>query len=98
MFETITLDQLRLFLCVAEEGSFSAAGRRLGRVQSAVSQGVANLESALGVLLFDRTGRRRSPPREGPSFRMHSKYSPTSEKCAVERPRWRTDSSTRYRW
>ena len=58
MFETLTLDQLRLFLTVVEEGSFSAAGRRLDRVQSAVSQGVANLESNLGVALFERTGRR----------------------------------------
>ena len=58
MFETLTLDQLRLFLCVAEEGSFSAAGRRLNRVQSAVSQGISNLEDALGVSLFDRKGRR----------------------------------------
>lgn len=65
MFERITLDQLRLFLCVADDGSFSAAGRRLGRVQSAVSQGVANLESALGVSLFDRSGRRPKLTPEG---------------------------------
>lgn len=65
MFESITLDQLRLFLCVADEGSFSAAGRRLGRVQSAVSQGVSNLESALGVSLFDRSGRRPRLTAEG---------------------------------
>ncbi len=60
MFETITLDKLRLFLSVAEEGSFSAAGRRLNRVQSAVSQGIASLENDLGVALFERTGRRPS--------------------------------------
>ncbi len=58
MFETITLDKLRLFLCVAEEGSFSAAGRRLKRVQSAVSQGIASLETDLGLALFDRSGLR----------------------------------------
>ena len=57
MFETLTLDQLRLFLCAAEEGSFSAAGRRLSRAQSAVSQGISNLEGTLGVELFDRSGR-----------------------------------------
>jgi DNA-binding transcriptional LysR family regulator len=51
-----TLDQLGGFLAVVDEGSFSAAGRRLGRVQSAVSYGIAQLESALGTRLFDRRG------------------------------------------
>jgi len=51
-----TLDQLTSFLAVVEEGSFSGAGRRLGRVQSAVSYGIAQLEAALGTSLFDRGG------------------------------------------
>jgi len=54
----LTLDQLRLFVCVTEEGSFSAAGRRLKRAQSAVSYGISNLEQLLDVQLFDRAGRR----------------------------------------
>ena len=54
---TYSLDQLASFLAVVDEGSFSAAGRKLGRVQSAVSYGVAQLESALGARLFDRGGR-----------------------------------------
>ena len=53
-----TLDQLRTLVAVADAGSFSAAGRRLGRVQSAISQGVAALEAAEGVRLFDRDGYR----------------------------------------
>lgn len=53
--DSLTLDQLRAFIAVAEEGSFSAAGRKLQRVQSAVSHAMANLESALGVRLWDRT-------------------------------------------
>lgn len=53
----MTLDQLESFLAVVDEGSFSAAGRKLGRVQSAVSYGVAQLESALGARLFDRDRR-----------------------------------------
>lgn len=52
-----TLDQLEVFLTVAEEGSFSAAARRLRRAQSAVSYAVATLEGALDVRLFDRAGR-----------------------------------------
>lgn len=53
----ITLDQLRVFLTVVEEGSFSRAARRLRRVQSAVSYSIANLERLLSVELFDRSGR-----------------------------------------
>lgn len=51
----LSLDQLVLFVAIAESGSFSAAARRLGRVQSTVSHGIAQLESALGVCLFDRS-------------------------------------------
>src|ERR1700759_647186 len=39
----------------AEEGSFSAAGDRLGYVQSAVSHQIASLESIVGKRLFERT-------------------------------------------
>jgi DNA-binding transcriptional LysR family regulator len=57
MLDRLTLDQLRILAAVAETGSFSAAARRLGRVQSAVSQSVQALEATLGVLLFDRSER-----------------------------------------
>ncbi len=57
MIETLTLDQLRIFIAVAEAGSFSAAARRLNRVQSAVSQSMAGLESVLGTPVFDRSGK-----------------------------------------
>lgn len=53
-----TLDQLRVLVAIAEAGSFSAAGRRLHRVQSAVSHAVASMEEQFGVPLFDRSARR----------------------------------------
>ncbi|HEY3699415.1 MAG TPA: LysR family transcriptional regulator [Spongiibacteraceae bacterium] len=53
----MSMDQLRTFIAAAEEGSFSAAGRKLNRAQSVVSQTLANLELQLGVKLFDRSGR-----------------------------------------
>ncbi len=56
-FSPVTLDQLTMFLAVVEEGSFSGAGRALGRVQSAVSHAIAALEGELGLPLFDRSGR-----------------------------------------
>jgi DNA-binding transcriptional LysR family regulator len=57
MLDGVTLDQLRTFIAAADEGSFSAAGRKLRRAQSLVSQTLANLEGQFGVKLFDRTGR-----------------------------------------
>ncbi|HEU4652118.1 MAG TPA: LysR family transcriptional regulator [Croceibacterium sp.] len=54
-----TLDQLRLFLAVVDEGSFNRAAKRLGRALSVVSYGIAGLEGQLGVSLFRREGSRR---------------------------------------
>ncbi len=57
MLDGISLDQLRTFIAAADSGSFSAAGRKLHRAQSVISQSLANLEGQLGLRLFDRTGR-----------------------------------------
>jgi DNA-binding transcriptional LysR family regulator len=57
MFDGVSLDQLRTFIAAVDEGSFSAASRRLRRAQSMVSQTLANLEEQLGVKLFDRSAR-----------------------------------------
>ncbi len=54
-----TLDQLRIFLAVADEGSFNRAARKLGRALSVISYGIGALEAQLGVTLFDREGSRR---------------------------------------
>ena len=52
------LRQLRVFVAIAEEGTFTAASDRLTLVQSAVSATIRALERELGVALFDRTTRR----------------------------------------
>jgi DNA-binding transcriptional LysR family regulator len=57
MLDAMSMDQLRTFIAAAEEGSFSAAGRKLGRAQSVVSTTLANLEQQVGFALFERTGR-----------------------------------------
>lgn len=49
--------ELKTFLMIARCGSFAAAGHKIGLTQSAVSAQVRNLEEALGLRLFDRTGR-----------------------------------------
>jgi len=58
MIGNLSLDQLRVLVAIADTGSFSAAGRRIGRAQSAISQAVAGLEATQGVQLFDRSGHR----------------------------------------
>jgi DNA-binding transcriptional LysR family regulator len=65
MLDALTLDQLRTFVAIAEARSFRAAARRLSRVQSAVSQAIANLEAELGIRLFDRSGYRPVLTPEG---------------------------------
>lgn len=54
-----SLDQLRIFIAVAQEGSFGAAARKMGRAISAISYGIAQLEAQLGTELFARSGSRR---------------------------------------
>ncbi|WP_457676277.1 LysR family transcriptional regulator [Thiolapillus sp.] len=49
---------LQAFLAVAETGSFSRAAQRLYLTQPAVSKRLATLEDELGLVLFDRVGRR----------------------------------------
>jgi DNA-binding transcriptional LysR family regulator len=51
-----SLEQLRVFVAVAETGTFSAAARRLARAQPAVSQSIQATEALLNVALFDRRG------------------------------------------
>ena len=53
----INQEQLIIFKTVIETGSFSAAARQLGKVPSAVSKSIANLEIDLNLLLFHRGGR-----------------------------------------
>jgi DNA-binding transcriptional LysR family regulator len=52
-----SLDQLYAFVTTVQTGSFSAAARRLGKVQSAISQNIMNMEIDTNQTLFDRSGR-----------------------------------------
>lgn len=54
-------DNVAVFLSVLDQGSFSAAARSLGRVPSAVSMAMAQLEAELDLPLFDRRGREPRP-------------------------------------
>ncbi|WP_332701769.1 LysR family transcriptional regulator [Devosia sp.] len=51
-------NQMRAFLATVERGSLSGAARELGLTQPTLSRQIAALEQALGLLLFERMGRR----------------------------------------
>lgn len=59
MAEQWNLEQLRLFVGVAEQRSFSAVARIQRKAQSAVSNAIALLEADLGVTLFERSSGRQ---------------------------------------
>jgi DNA-binding transcriptional LysR family regulator len=68
----ITLWGIEVFLAAAEEGSLSAAARRLGSSVSAVSQQLSGLEAVLGVPLLDRGARPMRLTPAGGIFRRHA--------------------------
>ena len=63
---------IEVFVAAAEEGSISAAARRLGVSPSAVSQQLSGLEAALGATLLDRSGRPMQVTPAGAMFRRHA--------------------------
>src|SRR6201990_343921 len=54
----LTPDALAMMDTIARTGSFAAAARELGKVPSALTYNVRQLEDALDVLLFDRRSRQ----------------------------------------
>lgn len=67
------IEQLKMFIEAADTGSFSAAGRKLGKAQSAISQGIANLEIDLDLKLFDRQTRKPTLTEQGANLLNHAK-------------------------
>ena len=69
----MTLEQLRIFIAVAERGHMTQAAQALNVTQSAASAAVAALEARHGVLLFDRVGRRLELSEAGRLFLPEAK-------------------------
>lgn len=67
------LDAMRLFLRIAERGSFSAAARDMKIKQSTASKWVAALELELGVGLLERTTRALQLTDAGRTFSSHGR-------------------------
>nr|WP_321363786.1 LysR family transcriptional regulator [uncultured Celeribacter sp.] len=57
--------EMNVFVAVAETGSFSAAGRKVGLTPSAVSKLIGRVEDRLGVALFARSTRMLQLTSEG---------------------------------
>ncbi|MBT0959192.1 LysR family transcriptional regulator [Alphaproteobacteria bacterium KMM 3653] len=68
----ITLWGIEVFLAAAEEGSVSAAARRLGASPSSVSQQITGLEAALGTDLLNRATRPVTLTPAGETFRIRA--------------------------
>ncbi|KPB79951.1 LysR family transcriptional regulator [Pseudomonas syringae pv. tomato] len=59
------IKELKTLIAVAREGTFAAAGDRIGLTQAAVSAQMQRLEAQLGIELFDRKGRSAQLNRMG---------------------------------
>ena len=69
----ITLWAIEIFVATADEGSISAAARRLGTSPSTVSQQLTNLETAVGANLLLRNARPVSLTLAGEIFLRRAK-------------------------
>jgi DNA-binding transcriptional LysR family regulator len=65
----ITIRQIQSFLNVAALGSFTRAAEKMHTMQPALSQQIRDLETELGIRLFDRTTRRVELTEGGAEFR-----------------------------
>ncbi len=68
----IKLRHLEAFIAVTEDGTISGAARKRNISQPALSKTITELERILGVVLFDRVGRRTVPTAAGETFRRHA--------------------------
>ncbi|ROS00126.1 DNA-binding transcriptional LysR family regulator [Sinobacterium caligoides] len=68
-----SLEQLKIFVTVADTGSFSACARQLNKAQSAISQAIANLELDLDNELFDRRPRKPQLTPQGEQLLSYAK-------------------------
>ncbi|HWF98857.1 MAG TPA: LysR family transcriptional regulator [Steroidobacteraceae bacterium] len=68
MLDTVTINQLRAFVAVCDQGTFSGAARKLRRAQSAISHAIKALESAFEVELFERNTRKAQLTAAGRSL------------------------------
>ncbi|HTP74072.1 MAG TPA: LysR family transcriptional regulator [Burkholderiaceae bacterium] len=69
----LTPEALGMVDAIARSGSFAAAARELGKVPSALTYSVRQLEDALDVLLFDRSSRQAKLTAAGEELLEHGR-------------------------
>ncbi len=67
-----TFRQLQYFIAVAEQGTVSGAAQALSISQSSITEAVKELESDLGVILFERHSRGLTITHNGHQFLRHA--------------------------
>ena len=67
------LISLRALVAIVDEGSFSAAAKKVGRSQSAVSLQIAKLEDRIEAKLFERTSRTVTITEAGEKFTAYAR-------------------------
>jgi len=67
-----TDSRLNIFMTILDEGSFTAAARKLGISQPAVSQNIAEIEKAISAQLFERTKGNLHLTEDGKRFKEYA--------------------------
>lgn len=80
----MSIEKIRMFVTICEEGSASRAAEVLHITQPAITQGLKDLELDLGVLLFERVGRRLELNEEGHRFLKEAQIALASYDKSIE--------------
>ena len=90
MAKDVTLRQLRYFVAAAQTGQFSMAATDEHVSQSAITNAVLALESALGTRLFERLPQGVELTPDGQDFYHHARHVLDSVRDAMHKPRFRS--------
>ena len=90
------LSQIKYFIAAAQTQNLSKAAQILNVTQSALSKSISNLEDELGVLLFDRFGKKITLNESGKKFLEHATTSVQELDNAVSVVRSQFENPTLY--
>lgn len=85
MKKEVSLSDIKTFVVLAEQGSFTKAGEKLMCSRSHISKQLAQLESSLGVSLLTRTTRTQHLTPQGEAFYQRCKNSLNGISHAIDR-------------